>query len=446
MERNFKTIKFTSVNHYIKLLITLFVVSISCTAFTQFSPGVYALTGVAIIDASRQKPNANQTIIIKGQRIDDIFPTGTKKLADTIMVFPLEGKYIIPGLIDTHVHLTTDPSGEDEISATETVLKKMLYSGITSVRDMAGDARILAGLSRNALVGDILSPNIYYSALMAGPEFFKGDERAVTSTRGGISGEMPYMQAITDATNMVVAIAEAKGTGAKGIKLYASLSGELAKKVVAEAKKQDMRVWAHATLFPAKPFDVVQAGVNVISHADLLIFTLIGSMDSIPQEWRKKQPEEFWDKEADKIKLDELFELMKKKNTILDATVSVNYYLVQRHPQIPILYGRYELAKRIIAKAYKAGVKICTGTDTDQKLFVQDEMKLLVKECRFTPFDAVVAATKNSAEAIGILDSYGTIELGRVADLLILNKNPLYDINNIDSVSFVIKAGRIYEK
>ena len=446
MESNFKTIKIKSVNHYIKVLITLFVVFISSTAFTQFSPGVYALSGVTIIDAGRQKPMANQTIVIRGQIIDDIFPTSTKKLADTIMVIPLQGKYIIPGLIDTHVHLATDPSGEDDQSVTENVLKKMLYSGITSVRDMAGDARILAGLSRNAQVGDVPSPDIYYSALMAGPEFFKADERAVTSTRGGISGEMPYMQAITDSTNLVLAIAEAKGTGAKGIKLYASLSGELAKKVVTEAKKQDMRVWAHATLFPAKPYDVVQSGVNVISHTDMLIFTLIGSRDSIPQEWRKKQPKEFWDKEVDKIKLDELFALMKKRNTILDATLSANYYLVQQQPQFPIIYSRYELAKRVIVKAYEAGIKICTGTDADQKLFVQDEMKLLVNECRFTPFDAVVAATKNSAEAIGILDSHGTIEVGKVADLLILNKNPLYDINNIDNVNFVIKAGRIYEK
>jgi imidazolonepropionase-like amidohydrolase len=424
---------------YVKLLATSFAFFLWNVAGAQ-SPGVYALTGVMIIDAANEKPLANKTIIVKGQTIDDVFPTGSKKLADTIVIFSLKGKYILPGLIDTHVHLATDPSGSDSASATKKVLEKMLYSGVTSVRDMAGDARILAGLSRNALVGDIPSPNIYYSALMAGPEFFRADERTVTSTRGAISGDVPYMKAITDSTNMVIAVAEAKGSGAKGIKLYASLSGDLVRKVVMEAEKQDMPVWAHATLFPAKPREVVQAGVNVISHADLLVFNLIGSMDSIPRQWKTKQPKEFWDRASDSLKLDGLFELMKKKNTILDATLSADYRLIQKKPQLQM---RYEFAKRITAKAYKARIKICTGTDADQELFVQDEMKLLVHECGFTPFDAIIAATKNGAEAIGILDSHGTVEPGKAADLLVLNKNPLDDINNIDSVNLVIKGGRL---
>ena len=67
----------------------------------------------------------------------------------------------------------------------------------------------------------------------------------------------------------------------------------------------------------------------------------------------------------------------------------------------------YEISKRIVAKAYLSGVKICTGTDVDQKFFVQEEIKLLVKECGFTNNDAIVSATKNCAEAIGILNKTG---------------------------------------
>jgi len=416
-------------------------------AFGQLKLDTYALEGVTIIDANHQKPLENQTILIKGNLISRIYPTGSVTLPDSVTVIKLYGKFVIPGLIDTHVHLATNPLGEDERPITENVLNKMLYSGITSVRDMAGDARILMGLSRDASVDDITSPNIYYSALMAGPEFFKTDQRAATSTRGGTSGKMPYMQTITDSTNMVLAIAEAKCTGAKGIKLYEDLSADLTKKVVKEAIKQQMRVWAHATLFPAKPYDVIQAGVNVISHADMLIFASVGSMDSVPVEWRrKKQSKEFWDKEVDRIKLGELFDLMKNKNTILDATISANYYLVEQKPQLPIFDSRFELAKRITAKAYKAGVKICSGTDTDQKYFVQEEMKLLVKECSFNAFDAIVAATKNSAEAIGIQDKRGTIEENKIADMVLLDKNPVEDIKNIDAVNMVIKSGRLYKR
>jgi imidazolonepropionase-like amidohydrolase len=137
---------------------------------------------------------------------------------------------------------------------------------------------------------------------------------------------------------------------------------------------------------------------------------------------------------------------MKEKNTILDATISVNSYLLKQHPESGGANLRYELAKRITAKARKAGVKICTGTDADQKFLVQEEMKLLVHECGFTPFDAIIAATKNGAEAIGILKSHGTVEPGKTADLLVLDKNPLDDIDNISSVNIVIKAGRLYKK
>ncbi|RYD22740.1 MAG: hydrolase, partial [Lysobacteraceae bacterium] len=73
-------------------------------------------------------------------------------------------------------------NGVDNRAHTLEVLQAMLYSGVTTVRDMAGDARTLAGLSRDAGTGDIISPDIYYSALMAGPVFFT-DPRTATSTR-----------------------------------------------------------------------------------------------------------------------------------------------------------------------------------------------------------------------------------------------------------------------
>lgn len=100
----------------------------------------------------------------------------------------------------------------------------------------------------------------------------------------------------------------------------------------------------------------------------------------------------------------------------------------------------------MITDAYKAGVKICTGTDDDQEQFVQYEMKLLVNEGGFSNIDALIAATKNGAEAIGIEKTHGTIEPGKVADLVVLQQNPLEKIENINSVYLVIKNGKIYKK
>ena len=78
------------------------------------------------------------------------------------------------------------------------------------------------------------------------------------------------MQAVTAETNLPMAVAEARGTGATALKLYADLSAELVKSITAEAHRQHLLVWAHAAVFPALPSDVVDAGVDVISHACLL--------------------------------------------------------------------------------------------------------------------------------------------------------------------------------
>ncbi len=273
---------------------------------------------------------------------------------------------------------------------------------------------------------------------MAGPVFFE-DPRTVSSTKGLVSGKAPFMRGISDSTDLALAVAEAKGTGATGIKLYANLSGPLAAKIIAEAKRQQIKVWGHAWLQRAKPSDLVKAGIGSVSHVPLLIYD---NFDSIPTSWRAKHNEKFWDDSAHVHT--SLFELMKANNTILDATLLT--YKLAAEDEKSRWYYQYQIGKRLIADAYKAGVKICTGTDDDQEQFVQYEMELLVNEAGFSNIDALIAATKNGAEAIGIEKTQGTIEPRKRADLVVLNSNPLEKIENILSVYFVMKNGRIYKK
>jgi len=406
--------------------------------YAQASFDNVAITGVTIIDANHQKPLTDQTILISKNIIVNIIRDNEKTIPDSFHIIQMKGKYILPGLIDSHVHMATDPSGTDNREHTLDVLQKMLFSGITSVRDMAGDARTLASLSRDAATGDINSPNIYYSALMAGPKLFD-DLRIASSSAMGIVGKMPYMLSVTDSTNMVLAIAEAKGTGAIGIKLYAYISATLVNKIMAEARQQKMLVWSHAWLNGTKPSDLVKAGLASISHAPLMIRE---KMDSIPTSWRNKtHSDKFWDDSLPDLSY--LFQLMKTNNTIFDATLLT--YKKWGVEDSSMQYN-YEIGKRITAMAYKAGVKICAGTDDDQAEYVQKEMEILVTDAGFTPIDAIVAATLNGAELLHIDDMYGTITIGKIADLFVLNKNPLENISNINSVNFVIKKGKIFKK
>src|ERR1700754_1032649 len=403
----------------------------------QYRPHLLVLTDVSVIDASHPVPAMHQTIIIKDGRIAEIRP-GAMTFPDSAVIINLKGKYLIPGLIDSHVHMATDPDGTDNRLHTLQVLREMLYSGVTTVRDMAGDGRVLAELARDANMGEITSPDIYYSALMAGPSFFT-DPRTQASTKGGVNGGMPYMNAIADTTNITLAIARSIGSGASGIKLYANLPAGLVIKIVSEAKKQNIPVWAHAWLQGAKPSDIVKAGAISVSHAPLLIYEKI---NKVPDPW--KQPglaADFWDKNVPA--LDELFTLMKQHHTILDATLLT--YKKWAMTDTSMLWD-YQIAKRITSHAYASGVLICAGTDDDQDQFVQEEMRLLVADAGFSPFDAIVAATKNSAAAINLDATKGSIAVGMDADLLVLTRNPLENIDNIRSVDLVIKRGMIYQR
>ncbi|MBN9350737.1 MAG: amidohydrolase family protein [Chitinophagaceae bacterium] len=405
--------------------------------FSQVSLDNTALTGVSIIDANHKTPLANQTVLISGNKIIKIFTDGTQRIPDSFAILQLNGKFLLPGLMDSHVHMATDPSGVDNRQNTLKVLKEMLHSGITTVRDMAGDARTLAGLSRDALVGDIQSPDIYYSALMAGPQFFK-DPRTIATTRGAKSGDMSYMRAVTDSTNMPLAIAEAVGTGASGIKLYADLTSELVDKITAEAHKQGLIVWGHAWVQQARPSDLVKAGVNSISHAPLVFYEKYSSVSSFPKRYRHNK--EFWDMKG--INLAPLFQLMKQHNTILDATLITYKRMAGRDTSMKYAY---ETGREITLLAYKAGVKICAGTDDDQEAFVQKEIELLVSDAGLTPIDAITAGTLHTAQLLKIDNKVGTVQSGKIADLLLLNKNPLEDIHNIESVIMVFKNGRIFK-
>ena len=273
---------------------------------------------------------------------------------------------------------------------------------------------------------------------MAGPVFFS-DPRTALSSKGGVSGKMPYMLAVTDSTNMILAIAEAKGTGATGIKLYANLSAPLVNKIVAEANKRGMIVWGHAWLQHARPSDVVKAGVSPISHSPLLIYD---KLDTIPSYW--KNGHTHYNSIGDSVpNLSSLFQLMNEHHTILDATMLA--YKSWADEDSGMRYD-YEIAKRITAQAYKAGVTIDAGTDDDQKDFVQKEMELMVKDAGFTPIDAIISATLNSAKALQIDNTHGTISTGKIANLLILDKSPLENIENINSVYLVIKNGVLFRK
>ena len=404
---------------------------------------VYA--GATLINGSGAAPEPGVFIVVKGERILQVISEGRFAASDIAneKVVDAHGLYVLPGLIDSHVHMATSPNRR----YAEALLRRDVFSGITTVRDMAGDTRFLADLSRAARLAEMPSPDIYYAALMAGPEFFK-DPRTVDSAKGETPGQVPWMRAVTEDTDLPIAIAEAHGTGATAIKIYADLPGDLVDKITAEGHRQHMLVWAHASVFPATPREVVDAGVDVVSHSCLLGYQV---SDPIPHAYHNRPPVDAAKLAGDNEDIDALLADMKSRGTILDATLYVYEVMWQVPNAQPPPYCRLELAAKLAEEAHRAGIPISAGTDApgewkDAYPSLHSELSLLVNHAHFTPMEAIEAATRIGAMTVGQSAESGTIAAGKLANLVFVAKNPLDNIDNLKSVVMTVKRGKLYRR
>jgi imidazolonepropionase-like amidohydrolase len=402
------------------------------------APLPYAPPGddtVTVFGGARIGGREGTSIVVHGQRIAAIVPDQDEH--EDAEHIDLVGCFVIPGLIDTHQHLATPP----DRAVSEAVLARQVAGGVTAVRDMADDLRQIADLARASLVGEISGPDIYYAALMAGPGFFD-DPRTWQVCQGTLPGEAPWMQAITPDTDLPLAVARARGTGATAIKIYADLSAELVTAITAEAHRQELLVWAHTTVFPAGPMDAVAAGVDVLSHATLLPFE---GEDLSGASYKNKPPIDYarFAGEDDPV-MAALFAEMRARGTILDATAS--------------LWTRYdadlgdhdqdmsELSIHLTRQAHRAGVQITTGTDYETAEdsawpSLIEEMLFLNGECGIPAADVIRAATQVAARSAGTLDDMGTLAPGKLANFVAVNADPEADLTVLRAPHCTVKRG-----
>ena len=409
------------------------------------------LIHATVIDGTGTPAQPNMTIAIEGERIAAVYPDGSRPASKAARVEDLSGRYVIPGLIDAHVHLT---GAEPDFAHYQPHLQALLHGGVTAIRDMAGDDRLIGYLAGEANSDALASPDIYYVALMAGPTFFVEDVRAQEASAGEPLGFAPWMQAITPTTDIPLAVAEAKGTGATALKLYANLPANLVTKITAEAHRQGLRVWTHATIFPATPSDAVDAGVDTISHSPYLVWE---AAPKVPDDYGLRAMGDFAHIRPEAPQILALFKAMKQHGTILDATL-LPFEEEAQHDSKSVGIGIMPWSYAVTRLAHQQGVLIDVGTDssglpTDPHgadlhalPLVHTEMALLVEHCGFTPIEAIHAATQISAAAMGQSTQRGTISYGKRADLVVLTADPTHDIHNTEKIAYVIKNGRIYQK
>ena len=447
------------------------------TPGAQDAPGRIIFRGPTVIDGTGAAARADMAIVVEGERIEAIVPVAelTDELLADAEVVDATGWFAIPGLVESHTHVATMASRE----RAGFILNRYLYAGITTARDMAGDVRSLMDLQRAALVKEVAAPDLKFSALMAGPEFFT-DPRTVSSAAGETPGEVSWMQTVTEETDLAEAVTLARGTWATGIKTYAAISGDLLAEIAAEARRQDIPVWAHAHVGPVRALEVARAGVRSMSHV-----CDIGSAaipDDVFQEGQEGRRSGFVEVDLNDPAVDSVFAVMRRNGTVLDATLRIFVEMERqqaaadsaaaadeaadttqarpRPPDDPPIDRRRRgvrprcgasEAVALTRRAYRAGVMIAAGTDgmtppdsTFPALF--DEIRLLHDDVGMPMMDVLRAATFHGAVALGLDHDIGTLEPGKLANIAFLREDPLAGPGSFRTVELTVKRGTLYHR
>jgi imidazolonepropionase-like amidohydrolase/ketosteroid isomerase-like protein len=406
--------------------------------------------GFTLIDGTGAPPIEDAAISVRGNSIVTVgsrreLLAGPNAPRDAIVI-NLGGGYVIPGLIDAHVHLSTSPNRQ----SAEAELYRLLYAGVTAVRDMAGDARALASLARDSRLGEIDAPDVYFSALMAGPPFM-ADPRPQAAAAGEAAGQVPWLQAITPESNIEIAVARAKGTYATGVKIHADLAVEEVARIADEAHRQGMRVWAHSMVVPARPLEVILSGVDVVSHVCDIAWE---AMDRVPPRYHHDMTPQYGSFTAGSAVFTQLFTAMVERGTILDATLATYVRQANAREQLPNdLPGGCDIdfARSLVRRALELGVPVAAGSDfstapEDAFPALYEEMEELVRGGGLSPMDAILAATSVAARTIGIEATQGTLAHGRPVSFVLLRDDPLADIGNLRSVQSVWKNAERFDR
>ncbi|HJU74119.1 MAG TPA: amidohydrolase family protein [Gemmatimonadaceae bacterium] len=407
---------------------------------------------MTVIDGSSPSARQDRTVVVRGNRIVAEGPSSNVRVG-AARVIEARGKYLIPGLWDMHVH-TVVPAGRD-------MLALYLANGVTGVRDMAGDWATLKRwreeIARRALIG----PRIVAS----GPYLEGGDvpiahllvrtpadaQPAVDSlVRLGVDFIKVHSQLSRESYFAIARAARARGI---------AFVGHVPRSVGAtDASDSGQRSIEHLLTIPnqctpadsvsLEPRFAVQAALGRCTSADLTpLFSKLVRNDTYVVPTLTAQLEvALWPKRE--LPGDSLAGFVPD---------SVKRYVAQIFPmpvEVPPnadVVGRAVFAKRIaiVGALHRAGVRLMTGTDAPLRnsppgYGLHHELAYFV-EAGLSPHEALKAATLEPARFLGLLDSLGVIAPGKVADLVLLDADPLANIRNAARSSMVLANGRLFE-
>ena len=396
-----------------------------------------------LLDVPGKAPRGPSTVIVENGRILRV-EDGFAAAPAAVQVVDLNDKFVLPGLIDSHVHLDSDAGGNAALveDLTDGVpvktlrslanARKTLLAGFTTVRNLGDGSGATMALRDAAARGEIDSPRIVDAG------------RSISTTSGHMDATLSLAEGLHSAIGQenlcdgpeacrravrlqvrrgadVIKIATTGGVNSRiGVGLGAQMFDDEAKAIVEAAHLYGKKVAVHA--HGADGINLaLRAGAASIEHGTLLD--------------------------------DESIRLFKKNGAYLVPTLSTVNGYVERLAADPNAYSpevlpkiryRISITGNNVRKAYPAGVKIAFGTDAGVSKHGRnaDEFEAMVKY-GMTPADAIKAATVNAADLLGVASEAGSIEAGKRADIIAVAGDPLRDVTVLKDVAFVMKDGRV---
>jgi imidazolonepropionase-like amidohydrolase len=407
--------------------------------------GTFAFVGATVIDGTGKPPIPDATVVTSDGKIVAVGPSKDVKIPAGAQRIDVTGKYIIPGLWDMHAHYEQVEWGPIYLAA-----------GVTTVRDVGNEYDFITQVRDAVNSGKALGPHM----LLAGI----------------VDGDSPYAVGITRVNSPADAqtwVTRYHDSGFQQIKIYSSVKADNVKAICADAHKAGMTVTGHIPN-GMNAYEGVEDGMDMINHihyiADLLL----------PKDFDPKKV-----KGIDRLKVMASIDInsdagkqavafFKQHGTVIDPTMALMEMMLrpasepatQMEPGIarvapelreqlvngglPPQAAEYaEKAKEndlaIIGALHRAGVPIVAGTDQAVPGFsLYREIELYV-QAGFTPMEALQAATIVPARAMKVERDSGSLEVGKRADLDVLDANPLENIHNIRTVSSVLADGVLYD-
>jgi imidazolonepropionase-like amidohydrolase len=375
---------------------------------------------VTVIDCTGAAAKPNSTVLVTGGIISAVGPSETVTIPSGARVIDATGKFLIPGLWDMHGHLT---------DATEDAFPLLIMNGVTGVRDMGGDLAQIDRWRSEINNGTRVGPHI----IRAGP-FVDGPKQGVTNRLTVRTPEEARQ-----------AVHTLKAKGVDFIKVHNALPRDAFFALMDEARKEHIPVAVHLPQGVSSA-EASDAGAASLEHIETINESAL---------WRKgataKTVEQAVDQNLGPAG-QELFQRFVKNGTWYVPTLVAyerGFVLWSNDPESLIPRMNVQ-AKQIelVRMMHKAGVQIMAGTDFSDWALVpgidlHNELALLV-EAGFTPLEALQAATLNPAKFLGKTDVFGTIQVGRTADLVLLDMNPLEDISHTRKIHAVVLGGKFF--